>query len=49
MLAECGSTPGLVLGASNAVQPETPIENYRQVVAALRDYQRSASGRQLST
>jgi uroporphyrinogen decarboxylase len=32
-----GTRPGLVLGASNAVQREVPIENYRALVAAWRD------------
>jgi hypothetical protein len=31
---------GLVLGASNAVQPEVPIGNYWAMIEAWRDYGR---------
>ncbi|MFZ4599703.1 MAG: uroporphyrinogen decarboxylase family protein [Terrimicrobiaceae bacterium] len=38
LLAACGSGRGFVLGASNAVQPETPISNYRAMIAACREF-----------
>jgi len=34
LLTDCASGGGLVLGASNAVQPEVPVENYRALTAA---------------
>lgn len=34
LLASCASGGGIVLGASNAVQPEVPPENYRALLAA---------------
>lgn len=37
LLADWGARPGLVLGASNAVQREVPIENYRALVRAWKD------------
>jgi uroporphyrinogen decarboxylase len=40
LLASWGDRPGLVLGASNAVQRETPVENYRALVAAWREHER---------
>lgn len=33
LLADCAPGGGLVLGASNAVQPEVPVENYRAMTA----------------
>jgi uroporphyrinogen decarboxylase len=36
LLARWGTRAGLVLGASNAVQREVPIENYRAMVAAWK-------------
>jgi uroporphyrinogen decarboxylase len=38
VLASCAAGGGLVLGASNAVQEEVPLENYRAMIAA-RDEQ----------
>ena len=38
LLAACGSRGGFVLGASNAVQPETPVLNYRAMIAACREF-----------
>jgi uroporphyrinogen decarboxylase len=40
LLTDCKDDGGLVLGASNAVQPEVPMENYRAMVAALRQHGR---------
>ena len=40
LLQECKTGGGLVLGASNAVQPEIPKENYRAVISAWKDYGR---------
>jgi len=37
LLADWGARRGLVLGASNAVQREVPIENYRSLVRAWKD------------
>jgi uroporphyrinogen decarboxylase len=37
LLAAWGARRGLVLGASNAVQREVPIENYRALVRAWKD------------
>jgi uroporphyrinogen decarboxylase len=37
LLAAWGTRRGLVLGASNAVQREVPIENYRALVRAWKD------------
>jgi len=34
LLADCTAGGGLVLGASNAVQPEVPVANYRALLAA---------------
>lgn len=42
LLTACGSEGGLVLGASNAVQPETPVANYRAMIAACRVFNGSA-------
>lgn len=36
LLDTCKQGGGLVLGASNAVQPEVPIENYRAMIAAWK-------------
>lgn len=36
----CKDGGNLVLGASNAVQPEVPIENYRAMIAAWKDFGR---------
>jgi uroporphyrinogen decarboxylase len=38
LLDAWGGRAGLVLGASNAVQRETPIENYRALVGAWRTH-----------
>ena len=38
LLVTWGTRTGLVLGASNAVQREVPIENYRAMVAAWKAY-----------
>ena len=40
LLLECKAGGGLVLGASNAVQPEAPIENYEAMIEAWRAYGR---------
>jgi uroporphyrinogen decarboxylase len=37
LLNTCKAGGGLVLGASNAVQPDVPIENYRAVIRAWKD------------
>jgi uroporphyrinogen decarboxylase len=42
LLTECKAGGGLVLGASNAVQPEVPIANYWAMIGAWRDYGRCA-------
>jgi uroporphyrinogen decarboxylase len=38
LLLDCKAGGGLVLGASNAVQPETPVENYRAMIQAWRTF-----------
>lgn len=38
LLETCKDGGNLVLGASNAVQPEVPIENYRAVIRAWEEY-----------
>ena len=38
LLCDCKAGGGLVLGASNAVQVEAPIENYRAMIEAWRDH-----------
>ena len=38
LLAKGKAGRGLVLGASNAVQPEVPMENYRAMLAAWKKY-----------
>lgn len=38
LLTACGSGGGFVLGASNAVQPETSVLNYRAMIAACREF-----------
>jgi uroporphyrinogen decarboxylase len=43
LLAAWGTQRGLVLGASNAVQREVPIENYRALVQAWKDATRPTS------
>lgn len=40
LLESCKAVGGLVLGASNAVQPEVPMENYRAMLEAWRSYGR---------
>lgn len=40
MLTTCKGGGGLVLGASNAVQPEVPVDNYRAMIQAWRDHGR---------
>ena len=39
LLSTEGTTGAFVLGASNAVQDEVPIENYRAMIEAWRNYQ----------
>jgi uroporphyrinogen decarboxylase len=39
-LVACKGGGGLVLGASNAVQPEVPIANYWAMIEAWQDYGR---------
>jgi len=43
ILARWGKRGGLVLGASNAVQREVPLENYRAMVAAWKAYSTCSS------
>ncbi|MEI6971998.1 MAG: uroporphyrinogen decarboxylase family protein [bacterium] len=38
LLADCAPGGGLVLGASNAVQPDVPVANYRAMLAAWQAY-----------
>jgi uroporphyrinogen decarboxylase len=38
LLLDCKAGGGLVLGASNAVQQEVPIENYQTVIRAWEEY-----------
>ncbi|MBE0698548.1 MAG: uroporphyrinogen-III decarboxylase, partial [Anaerolineaceae bacterium] len=38
LLTTCKAGGGLVLGASNAVQPDVPAENYRAMIAAWKDH-----------
>lgn len=38
LLTDCKADGGLVLGASNAVQPEVPMENYRAMVQAWKEF-----------
>lgn len=38
LLAECAPGGGLVLGTSNAVQPEVPPANYQALLAARMEY-----------
>ncbi|MEI6165821.1 MAG: uroporphyrinogen decarboxylase family protein [bacterium] len=38
LLVTCKADGGLVLGASNAVQPEVPMENYRAMIQAWREW-----------
>jgi uroporphyrinogen decarboxylase len=40
LLLTCKTGGGLVLGSSNAVQPEVPAENYRAMIAAWQDHGR---------
>ncbi len=40
LLQQCKTGGGLVLGASNAVQPDVPVENYQAMIAAWKDYGR---------
>jgi uroporphyrinogen decarboxylase len=37
LLLDCKTGGGFVLGVSNAVQPDVPIENYRAIIQAWRD------------
>jgi len=39
LLADCAPGGGLVLGASNAVQPEVPLANYRALLAARQAHE----------
>lgn len=41
ILTTCKADGGLVLGASNAVQPEVPMENYRAMIEAWKAYGQS--------
>lgn len=45
LLTTCKADGGLVLGASNAVQPEVPMENYRAMIRAWRDSGRYEANR----
>lgn len=38
LLTACKGEGGLVLGASNAVQPEVPMENYRAMIRAWKEF-----------
>jgi uroporphyrinogen decarboxylase len=38
LLTSCKAGGGLVLGASNAVQPEVPMANYRAMIRAWREF-----------
>jgi len=38
LLTECVADGGVILGTSNAVQPVVPMENYRAMLAANREY-----------
>ena len=38
LLESCGGGGGLILGASNAVQIETPAKHYMAMIQAWRDY-----------
>ncbi len=38
ILKECKDGCGIVLGASNAVVMETPVENYMAVIEAWKDF-----------
>jgi uroporphyrinogen decarboxylase len=49
LLVAWGGRSGLVLGASNAVQREVPIENYRAMVAAWREHHLTAPRRSDAT
>jgi uroporphyrinogen decarboxylase len=40
LLRDCKAAGGLVLGASNAVQPEVPMANYRAMIAAWQAFGR---------
>jgi uroporphyrinogen decarboxylase len=42
LLTSCRDGGGLVLGASNAVQPEVPMANYRAMISAWREHGRFA-------
>jgi uroporphyrinogen decarboxylase len=44
LLNTCKDGGGLVLGTSNAVQPEVPIENYRAMITAWKEYGRYDDG-----
>jgi uroporphyrinogen decarboxylase len=44
LLVGCKAGGGLVLGASNAVQPDVPIRNYRALVDAWRSYGQQVKG-----
>jgi uroporphyrinogen decarboxylase len=44
LLADCAAGGGLVLGASNAVQVEASIENYRAMIDAWREYGQYGEG-----
>ena len=38
LLTTCKDGGGLVLGASNAVQPEVPVENYAEMIRAWKEF-----------
>jgi len=40
LLLTCKQDGGLVLGASNAVQPDVPLANYRAMIAAWKEFGR---------
>jgi hypothetical protein len=38
LLLDCKAGGGLVLGASNAVQQEAPVDNYRAMIHAWQEH-----------
>jgi uroporphyrinogen decarboxylase len=44
LLTGCKSGGALVLGASNAIQEDVPIDNYRAIIEAWRHLSRSVKG-----
>ncbi len=45
LLTVCKAGGGLILGCSNAVVPETPIENYYAMLKAWQEYGHYNSGK----